>query len=50
MNIKMNLLEEYVNFVDTTKKQNTYFKIFIVLFVVIVSLFSFHLLFKYLNE
>ena len=28
MNIKMNLLEEYVNFVDNTKKQSNYFKIF----------------------
>ena len=27
MNIKTNLLEEYVNFVDTTLKQNKYFKI-----------------------
>ena len=24
MNIKTNLIEEYVNFVDTKKKQNTY--------------------------
>ena len=29
MNIKTNLLEEYVNFVDNTKKQNRYFKIII---------------------
>ena len=28
MNIKTNLLEEYVNFVDNTKKQNNYFKMF----------------------
>ena len=28
MNIKTNLLEEYVNFVDNTKKQNKYFKLF----------------------
>ena len=26
MNIKTKLLEEYVNFVDLTKKQNKYFK------------------------
>ena len=25
MNIKTNLLEDYVNFVDNTKKQNKYF-------------------------
>ena len=28
MDIETNLLEEYVNFVDNTKKQNKYFKIF----------------------
>ena len=39
MNIKTNLLEEYVNFVDTTTKQNTYFKIVINLFALIKSLF-----------
>ena len=38
MNIKTNLLEEYVNFVDHTKKQNIYFKIF---FIVVVILFLF---------
>ena len=27
MNVKTNLLEKYVNFVDNTKKQNKYFKI-----------------------
>ena len=26
MNIRRSILEEYVNFVDTTKKQNKYFK------------------------
>ena len=45
MNNKTNLLEDYVNFVDTTKKQK-YFKIIIILFVVIISLFLFFLLFK----
>ena len=45
MNIKTNLLEEYVNFVDTTKKQNKYFKIIMFLIVIIVFLFfSFSLL------
>ena len=39
MNIKTNLLEEYVNFVDTTKKQNKYFQIFIILYFVFVLLF-----------
>ena len=50
MNIKTNLIEEYVNFVDSTMKQNTNYKIIIFLFVVIVTLFLFFLLFKYLNE
>ena len=49
MNIKTNLLEEYVNFVDNTKKQNRYFKI-IILIVVILCLFLFFVLFNYLNE
>ena len=44
MNIKTNLLEEYVNFVDNTKKQNKYLKILIILFVVILYLFFFVLL------
>ena len=50
MNIKTNLLEEYVNFVDSTKEQNKYFKIIIILFVVILCLFLFFVLFNYLNE
>ena len=36
MNIKTNLLEEYVNFVDNTKKQNNYYKISIISFVIIM--------------
>ena len=47
MNIKTNLLEEYVNFVDNTKKQNRYFKI-IILIAVILCLFF--VLFSYRNE
>ena len=47
MNIKTNLLEEYVNFVDNTKKQNKYFKISIILFVIILFLFLSIVLFKY---
>ena len=49
MNIKTNLLEEYVNFVDNTKKQTRYFKI-IILIVVILCLFLFFVSFNYLNE
>ena len=50
MNIKTNLLEEYVTFVDNTKKQNKYFKIIIILLVVILCFFLFSVLFIYLNE
>ena len=39
MNIKTNLLEEYVNFVDNTKKQNKNFRIFLFLMVLIMFLF-----------
>ena len=41
MNIKSGLLEDYVNCVETTSRQNTYFKLNVVLFVKIVSLFLF---------
>ena len=50
MNIKTIFFENFVNFVDTTKKQNAYFEVIIVLFVIITSLFFLLLLFKYLNE
>ena len=50
MNIKTNLLEEYVNFVDNTKKQSIYFKINIILFVIIVFLFCFLFYYIILNE
>ena len=43
MNIKTNLLEENVNFVDTTKKQKKYFKIGIILLAIIMFLFLFFL-------
>ena len=49
MNIKTNLLEEYINFVDIIKKQSRYFKNFIILIVIIIFLFLFFLLFKYLK-
>ena len=45
MNIMTNLLEDYVNFVDSTKKQNIYFKIF---FINIIIMFMF--LVKYLTK
>ena len=43
MNIKTILLEEYVNFVDNTKKQNKYFKIGIIYLLKLC--FCFNLLF-----
>ena len=45
MNITTNLLEDDVNFVDITKKQNTSFEVFILSFAIIVSLFLFFTLF-----
>ena len=40
MNIKTNLLEEYVNFVDNTKKQNKKLRIFtiILIFILIIPI------------
>ena len=39
MKIKTILIEEYVNFVDVTNKQNKYSKIIIFLIAIIKSLF-----------
>ena len=53
MNIKTNLLEDYVNFVDSTKKKNKFSKVFIILIVAILCMVLFFVLFKYytiLNE
>ena len=47
MKIKTTLLEEYVNFVDNTKKQNKYFKTFLFLIVIIMFLFLCFVLFQY---
>ena len=47
MNIKTNLIEEYVNFGDNTKKQNIYFKLILILLVVILYLILNFVLFKY---
>ena len=46
MNNKTNILEDYVNFVDNTKKQNTFFKKIIFL-IAIILFFLFSVLFKY---
>ena len=47
MNIETKLLEEYVNFVDNTKKQIKYFNIILILFVVILCLFLFFVFINY---
>ena len=39
MNIKTSLLEEYVNFVETTKKPNKYILKIITLSTIIIALF-----------
>ena len=49
MNNKTNSLEEYVNFVDNTKKQNKYFKISIISIAIIMFLILFFLLFQNLK-
>ena len=45
-NIKTILLEDYVNCFDTTKKQNTFFKIIVFLIVISIALFLFFVLFE----
>ena len=52
MNIKTNLLENYVNFVDNTNKQNKNLWIYIILhlFIVFILKLLLILLFKYINE
>ena len=43
MNNKTKLLEDYLNFVDMTKKQNKYFKINLIIFVAILCFSLFYL-------
>ena len=50
MNIKTNLLEEYVNFVDITKKQNKNLWIFTIILVFIVIILTIRRVYKYINE
>ena len=49
MNIKTNLIEEYVNFVDNTKKQNKNLWIYLNIVLIIVFILII-ILFKYINE
>ena len=48
MNIRTNLLKEYVNFVDNTKKQNKNLWICInILFIVIIIIFRYGYIYLY---
>ena len=49
MNIKTNLIEENVNFVENTKRQNKKLWLYIILLLFIVFILII-LLFKYINE
>ena len=50
MNIRTNLLEENVNFVDTTKKRNKKLCISIIIHVSIVIILIILRVFRYINE
>ena len=50
MNIRTNLLKEYVNFVDTTKKRNKKLWICTIIFVFILIILTIIRVFKYINE
>ena len=52
MNIKTNLIEEYVNFVDTTNKRNKNIWIYIImlLFIVFILIIILLFLFDYIKE
>ena len=46
MNNKTKLLEDYVKFVDTRKKQNSYFELIIFSIAITITLFLFLFLFN----
>ena len=50
MNIRTNLLEENVNFVDTTKKRYKKLWIFTIILVFILFTLTIIQVFKYINE
>ena len=50
MNIKTNLLEEYVNFVDNTKKRKKKLRMCTFILVFILILLTIIGVFRYLNE
>ena len=49
MNIETKLLEEFVNYVDITKKQNKYLRICVFIFVFVVIIHTIIRVFRYLN-
>ena len=52
MHIKTNLIEEYVNFVDTTNKRNKNLWLYIIMliFIVFILIIIILFLFDYINE
>ena len=50
MNIKTNLLEEYVNFVESTKKRNKKLWVCTITLLFIVIMLTIIRVFRYLNE
>ena len=50
MNIKTFLPNCYVNFVDRTEKENKYFKIILLLIVIVIGLFLIFVLFNYSKD
>ena len=50
MNIKTKLIEEYVNFVDTTKRRYKKLWIFTIIVVFILIILVIIRVFKYINE
>ena len=50
MNIKTNLLEEYFNFVDTTKRRYKKLWVFTIILVFILFLLTIIRVCKYINE
>ena len=50
MNIKTNLIEEYVNFVDTTKRRYKKLWVFTIILVFILIILVIIRVFKYINE
>ena len=50
MNIKTNLLEEYVNFVDNTKKRNKKLRICTIILVFLLFILTIIGVFRYINE